>query len=73
MKAALSSALVTLAASPALAHTGHLAESGGHSHWLGLAALVLAGLVAARLALHLATQRARRRADERRAAARRDG
>ena len=60
--AAVPSALLVLAASPALAHPGHIAESAGHSHWLGLLALVLALLVAGRLALHLAAERARRRA-----------
>jgi hypothetical protein len=61
--AAISSALVALAASPAaLAHTGHVVESGGHSHWLGWVALALAAPLAARLALHFAAQWARRRA-----------
>jgi uncharacterized membrane protein YfcA len=68
---AIATATAALAASPALAHTGHIAETGGHNHWLGLAALILAALVGARLALHLAAERARRRAAER-AAARRD-
>ncbi|MDD7909887.1 MULTISPECIES: DUF6732 family protein [Pseudovibrio] len=34
-------------ASSALAHPGHLGELAGHSHWVGVGALVLAGLVAA--------------------------
>lgn len=35
------------AAVPALAHTGHLAEEAGHSHWLALAALAAAVALAA--------------------------
>ena len=30
---------VVLAAGPASAHTGHLAEVAGHGHWLGAAAI----------------------------------
>ncbi len=30
---------------PALAHTGHIGESAGHSHWLVIAALAVAGAV----------------------------
>jgi len=30
---------------PALAHTGHIGESAGHSHWLAIAALAVAGAV----------------------------
>ncbi len=37
----------TLAAGPALAHPGHLAEVAGHGHWIGLAALGAAIAVAA--------------------------
>ena len=31
---------------PALAHSGHVAEQAGHSHYLGLAALGAASIVA---------------------------
>ncbi|MGI3169303.1 DUF6732 family protein [Pseudooceanicola sp. C21-150M6] len=31
--------LMTLAASPALAHVGHLGDVAGHDHWLGAAAI----------------------------------
>jgi uncharacterized membrane protein YfcA len=58
MKAIATSLFLALAASPALAHPGHVAESGGHSHWLGLAALGLATVVAARWALRVAARRA---------------
>jgi hypothetical protein len=34
-------------AAPALAHPGHVAGSGGHSHWLALAALAAAVAIAA--------------------------
>ena len=36
----------TLGVTPALAHTGHVAEAAGHSHWLGLAAAGVAIAVA---------------------------
>lgn len=32
-------ALMTVSASPALAHIGHVGEAAGHHHWLGAAAL----------------------------------
>lgn len=32
---------------PALAHVGHLGEVAGHSHWIALGAIILAGAVAA--------------------------
>jgi hypothetical protein len=48
--------LLVLLASPALAHPGHLAESGGHSHFLALmaiaAAIVIAGAGLLRLLAH---------------------
>ena len=31
-----------LAASPAFGHTGHIAESAGHSHWLAVGAISVA-------------------------------
>jgi len=42
-----------LAATPtaALAHAGHLGELAGHSHWVGVAALAGAALVAGVIAL----------------------
>ncbi len=45
MKAAFAT-LVVFAATPALAHTGHYAESAGHSHWLAAGALGLAFAIA---------------------------
>ncbi len=42
MKAAIAT-LAALAATPALAHPGHYAEAGGHSHWLAAGAFVIAG------------------------------
>jgi hypothetical protein len=45
--------LFMLLAAPALAHPGHLAESGGHTHWLALmavaTALVIGGVGLVRL------------------------
>ncbi len=50
MKAAIAT-LAALAAipiaTPALAHPGHYAEAGGHSHWLAAGALALAFVIAA--------------------------
>jgi len=34
-------------ATPSFAHLGHLGEIAGHSHWIGLGAIALAGLLAA--------------------------
>lgn len=51
-------------AAPALADPGHLAAAGGHSHWLALAAVAAAGLIAGRSLLRAL---AGRRAAERRA------
>jgi len=45
LKSATAAALV-LAASPALAHPGHVALLGGHTHWAAAAAVVAALLVA---------------------------
>ncbi len=45
MRAAIA-VFATLAASPALAHPGHFAESAGHTHWLALGALGLAFAIA---------------------------
>ena len=39
-------ALSTVFAVPALAHTGHLAEEAGHSHYLGIGAIAAAGIIA---------------------------
>jgi uncharacterized membrane protein YfcA len=63
MKAIATSLVVSLAASPALAHPGHIAESGGHSHWLGLLALMAAVGLAAWLAVRTAVRRAQRSRD----------
>ncbi|MEM9999306.1 MAG: DUF6732 family protein [Pseudomonadota bacterium] len=38
-------AIISLTAAPALAHPGHLAEAGGHNHWLTVGAAVLALLI----------------------------
>ena len=45
MKAAIATVAI-LAATPALAHPGHYAESAGHSHWLAVGALALAFAIA---------------------------
>ncbi len=45
-------------ATPALAHTGHLAEEAGHSHWLALAALAAAIAIGA---IGIVSRAARRR------------
>ena len=37
---------LTLGATPAAAHVGHIAEVAGHSHWIGLGAIALAGALA---------------------------
>lgn len=60
MKAAIAT-LAALAATPALAHPGHYAEAGGHSHWLAAGALALAFVIAG-AALWRRRARARRRA-----------
>ena len=39
--------IMVTAAGPALAHVGHLGEVAGHSHWIALGAIILAGAVAA--------------------------
>ncbi|HCP82253.1 MAG TPA: hypothetical protein DIT67_11950 [Octadecabacter sp.] len=36
----------TLAASPAYAHIGHLADVGGHGHWIALGGIAIAGAIA---------------------------
>ena len=38
--------LITLAASPAFAHIGHLADVGGHDHWIALGGIAIAGAIA---------------------------
>lgn len=52
---------------PALAHPGHLATVGGHTHWIATAAFVLAGVVAggAVLAHRAAARRGRAAARKR--------
>ena len=44
MRFVVAIALLTLP-NYALAHVGHLGDVANHSHWIGLGALVLAGLV----------------------------
>ena len=38
-----------LAVTPAYAHWGHLGDLAGHSHWVGLGAVIVAGTIAAAL------------------------
>ncbi|MCW1949843.1 MAG: LPXTG cell wall anchor domain-containing protein [Octadecabacter sp.] len=38
--------LITLAASPAFAHIGHLADVGGHGHWIALGGIAIAAGIA---------------------------
>ncbi|SMX39848.1 DUF6732 family protein [Octadecabacter ascidiaceicola] len=37
---------ITFAASPAFAHIGHLADVGGHGHWIALGGIAIAGAIA---------------------------
>ena len=47
----LTSLVLALAPSTAFAHGGHLGELAGHAHWVGVAALAGAALVAGVVAL----------------------
>jgi len=47
MKPILLTAGLLLSPLPALAHPGHLADLAGHSHWIALGGLALAGALAA--------------------------
>ena len=38
--------LIMLAGSPAFAHIGHLADVGGHGHWIALGGIAIAGAIA---------------------------
>ncbi|AKS44758.1 LPXTG-motif cell wall anchor domain-containing protein [Octadecabacter temperatus] len=38
--------LITLAGSPAFAHIGHLADVGGHGHWIALGGIAIAAGIA---------------------------
>lgn len=38
-------AIFALSASPALAHSGHIAETSGHSHWAIPVAFIVVGLI----------------------------
>jgi hypothetical protein len=42
----LAATALIASAGPALAHPGHLQDGGGHTHWLALAAVSFAGLIA---------------------------
>ncbi len=54
--------LILIAAAPARAHTGHLADVGGHDHWgLAIGLGVIAGAAAAGW---LKSRKGRERADE---------
>ena len=48
---------LVLAASPALAHPSHVAESAGHSHYLALGAIGAAVVVASLAVLRAVTRR----------------
>ncbi|MEL6957835.1 MAG: DUF6732 family protein [Pseudomonadota bacterium] len=37
---------LALGATPAFAHIGHLAEVGGHGHWIALGGIAIAGAIA---------------------------
>lgn len=43
----LSATITMLAASPAFGHTGHAAESAGHSHWLAIGGISVAVAITA--------------------------
>ena len=45
----LSTLAFVLAVTPAYAHWGHLGDLAGHSHWVGLGAVIVAGTIAAAL------------------------
>lgn len=64
MKTLAAAVPAAILAVPAFADPGHLAEAGGHSHWLAVAAIAAAALVAGRALLRAA---AGRRAAARRA------
>ncbi|MEM7238544.1 MAG: DUF6732 family protein [Pseudomonadota bacterium] len=49
MRVCLAVFMITTAG-PAAAHPGHFADLAGHSHWIALGALVIAGVLAAVLA-----------------------
>ncbi len=66
MKAAVATPAVLLA-SPALAHPGHVAQSGGHAHWYVLGALALALVIAGAALWRGRRAKAARDAAERRA------
>ena len=42
----ISTIAIAVAATPALAHTGHIATAGGHSHWLAIGCLAAAAVIA---------------------------
>ena len=42
---------IALTSAPAHAHLGHIGELAGHSHWIGLGAVGVAGVIAATAAL----------------------
>lgn len=64
MKTAIAT-LAALAASPALADPGHLAEARGHSHWVVLGALALALVIGAAALWRGRRARQARRAERR--------
>lgn len=51
------SLFLALAASPALAHPGHVVTDGGHHHWIAFGALSVAILVAGVAVARLAFRR----------------
>ncbi len=59
MKLYLSIPVALIAAGPAAAHPGHLAEVAGHGHWLGLAALGAAIAIAAAAVLKSRSDKAK--------------
>lgn len=50
----IATSLLVFSATPALAHPGHVVAQGGHDHWIALAALsaalIVAGVAVARFA-----------------------
>lgn len=43
----LATSLTVVLPMPALAHLGHVGELAGHSHWIGVGAIALAGVIGA--------------------------
>lgn len=65
LAAVVLAALGPAIATTALADPGHVAESGGHTHWLALAALAAAVMIAGWQVLRIASRRLQHRQAQR--------